>query len=185
MKCYIFIYIRDYDIYDVIKEYRNYYEEQKVNNIIENFKNHHNAENIKFENIFNLITDFKEYFKNQKIQIKKSDFEKYYYKKKLENFIDENDYDDLIIQFDNLDYKIKNDLSKKIKFNEKYNREIYLELCQLLSYQIDKVTTSSFEILNKDDIELTINKIKKILIIILRNYQKIAKINFYVIKKLN
>ena len=43
---------------------------------------------------------------------------------------------------------------------KKYNREIYLELCQLLSYQIDKVT-SSFEILNKDDIELTLNKIKK------------------------
>ena len=47
---------------------------------------------------------------------------------------------DLIIQFDNLDYKIKNELSKKIKFNEKYNRKIYLELCQLISYQIDKVT---------------------------------------------
>ena len=70
-------------------------------------------------------------------------------------FIDENDYDDLIIQFDNLDYKIKNDLSKKIKFNEKYNREIYLELCKLLSYQIDKVT-KSFEILNKNDIEFNI-----------------------------
>ena len=41
-------------------------------------------------------------------------------------FIDENDYDNLIIQFDNLDYKIKNELSKKIKFNEKYNREIYI-----------------------------------------------------------
>ena len=39
--------------------------------------------NIEFENIFNLIMDFKEYFKNQKIKIKKSDFEKYYYKKKI------------------------------------------------------------------------------------------------------
>ena len=28
-------------------------------------------------------------------------------------FIDENDYDDLLIQFDELDYKVKNELSKK------------------------------------------------------------------------
>ena len=32
--------------------------------------------------------------------------------------IDENDYDDLLIQFDELDYKVKNELSKK--FDEKY-----------------------------------------------------------------
>ena len=42
-------------------------------------------------------------------------------------YIDENDYDELLIKFDELDYKIKDDLSKKIEFNEKYNREIYLE----------------------------------------------------------
>ena len=38
--------------------------------------------------------------------------------------IDENDYDDLLIQFDELDYKVKNELSKKIKLikniTEKY-----------------------------------------------------------------
>ena len=28
-------------------------------------------------------------------------------------FIDENDYDDLLIQFDELDYKVKDELSKK------------------------------------------------------------------------
>ena len=32
--------------------------------------------------------------------------------------IDENDYDDLLIQFDELDYKVKNELSKKIKFDK-------------------------------------------------------------------
>ena len=72
--------------------------------------------------------------------------------------MDENDYDDLLIQFDELDYKVKNDLSKKTKFDEKYNREIYLELCQLIGYQIDKVTRS-FEILNENDIESILNDI--------------------------
>ena len=66
--------------------------------------------------------------------------------------LDENDYDDLSIQFDELDYKVKDELSKKIKFDKKYNREICLELCHLIGYQIDKVTRS-FEILNENDIE--------------------------------
>ena len=44
--------------------------------------------------------------------------------------IDENEYDELSIQFDELDYKVKNDLSLKIKFDEKYNKKIYLELYQ-------------------------------------------------------
>ena len=74
--------------------------------------------------------------------------------------IDENDYNDLLIQFDELDYKVKNDLSKKIKFDQKYNRKIYLELCQLIGYKIDKVTRS-FEILNENDIEATLTDIKK------------------------
>ena len=74
--------------------------------------------------------------------------------------IDENDYDDLLIQFDELDYKVKNELSKKIKFDKKYNRKIYLELCQLIGYQIDKVIRS-FEILNKNDIEATLTDIRK------------------------
>ena len=75
-------------------------------------------------------------------------------------FIDENDYDELLIQFDKLDYKVKDELSKKINFDEKYNREIYLELCQLIGYQIDKVT-KSFEILTENDIKQTLTNIKK------------------------
>ena len=75
-------------------------------------------------------------------------------------FIDENDYDDLLIKFDELDYKVKDELSKKIEFNEKYNREIYLELCLLIGYQIDKVT-KSVEILNENDIESALTNIKK------------------------
>ena len=99
--------------------------------------------------------------KNKKL-IKKifTDFKNYYNQKKLEMFIDENDFDELLIQFDELDYKIKDDLSKKIEFNEKYNREIYLELCDLIGYQIDKVTRS-VEILNENDIESALTNIRK------------------------
>ena len=41
------------------------------------------------------------------------------------------------------------------------NREIYLELCQLIGYQVDKVT-KSFEILTENDIKQTLTNIKKI-----------------------
>ena len=86
-------------------------------------------------------------------------------------FIEENDYDELLIQFDKLDYKIKDDLSKKIKFDEKYNRRIYLELCELIGYQVDKVS-KSFEILNENDIETALTNIKKN---IDANFEKLSK----------
>ena len=85
--------------------------------------------------------------------------------------IDENDYDELLIQFDELDYKVKNELSKKIKFDEKYNRKIYLELCQLIGYQIDKVTRS-FEIVNENDIEAALTDIRKNMN---ENFEKLSK----------
>ena len=85
--------------------------------------------------------------------------------------IDENDYDELSIEFDELDYKVKNDLSVKIKFDDKYNRKIYLELCQLIGYQIDKVTRS-FEILNVNDIKTTLHDIEKN---INENFEKLYK----------
>ena len=85
--------------------------------------------------------------------------------------IDENGYDDLLIQFDELDYKIKSELSKKIKFDEKYKRKLYLELCQLIGYQIDKVTRS-FEILNENDIEATLTDIRKNMN---ENFEKLSK----------
>ena len=85
--------------------------------------------------------------------------------------IDDNDYDELIIKFDELDYKVKDDLSLKIKFDKKYSRKINLELCQLIGYQIDKVTRS-FEILNENDIESTLNDIKKNMD---ENFEKLSK----------
>ena len=73
-------------------------------------------------------------------------------------------------------------MSYQKKFVEKYNRKIYLELCQLIGYQIDKVTRS-FEILNENDIEAKLTDIKKNMNEILKNYLKIVEINFYVLKK--
>ena len=52
---------------------------------------------------------------NKNKKIKSSNFKNYYNNKKLQKFIDENDYDELLIQFDKLDYKVKDELSKKNK----------------------------------------------------------------------
>ena len=153
---------KEYDIDDAIKEFRQYYEEIKVNEFIKEFNDDSKNKKIKLDNILNLLIDFNEFYKNQKVNKRKLfiNFKDYYNQKKLKMFIDENDYDDLLIKFDELDYKVKDELSKKIKFDKKYNREIYLELCLLIGYQIDKVT-KSFEILNENDIELALTNIKK------------------------
>ena len=154
----LYIYLdKEYDNYDVIKSFRDYYEQENVDNFI---KEYSKDKKIKSNDISNNIRNFNKFFNEQKLKINLKDFKKYFYKKILKMFIDENDYDDLLIKFDELDYKVKNELSKKIEFDEKYNREIYLELCLLICYQIDKVT-KSFEILNENDIELALNNIKK------------------------
>ena len=62
-------------------------------------------------------------------------------------------------------------MSYQKKFNEKYNRKIYLELCDLIGYQIDKVTRS-FEILNENDIESTLTDIRKNMN---DNFEKLSK----------
>ena len=145
---------KEHDTYDIIREYRNFYEEKIVSDIINDYSK--DKKSLKLDNISNLLVDFNKYFNKQNKKIKSSNFKNYYNNKKLQKFIKENDYDELLIQFNELDYKVKDELSKKIKFNEKYNREIYLELCQLIGYQVDKVT-KSFEILTENDIESNIN----------------------------
>ena len=108
---------KEYDIHDIIKEFRKYYEEKNVYDIIEEFKNYYKQKKIKFDNIFKLLIDFREYYNQKEINMNKiiKDFRDYYNKKKLEMLIDENDYDELLIQFHELDYKVKDDLSKKKK----------------------------------------------------------------------
>ena len=94
-----------------------------------------------------------------------------------------NDYNkDNINDFNVLDYNIKQKLSEKIKFDNKYSRKIYLELCDLISYEIDNVS-KRFEILNENDINIVLNQIKKIWKKISKNYQEHLKINFCAIKK--
>ena len=159
---------KEHDTYDIIREYRNFYEEKIIDNII---KNYDDSKSIKSEDIYSHIKNFYKYLKKQKLKINLKDFKKYFNDKKLQKFKDENDYDELLIEFDRLDYKIKNELSKKIKFDEKYSRDIYLELCLLIGYQVDKVT-KSVEILTENDIETALNNIKRN---IAENFEKLSK----------
>ena len=69
-------------------------------------------------------------------------------------------YEDIIIKFNELSHDIKESLSEFLNFDEKYNRSIYLEICNLISCQIDKVT-KSFEILSENDLEIVLNEIIK------------------------
>ena len=72
----------------------------------------------------------------------------------------ENDYNDLLNKFDELDFKAKNSLNKKIYFNEKYNKEIFIELCDVLGYQMEKVT-KTYQILTENDINTTLDEIQR------------------------
>ena len=91
-------------------------------------------------------------------------------------------YENQIITFDEFDYSIKESLSDFFNFDKNYDRSVYLEICNLISCQIDKVT-KSFEILSENDVEIVLNEIIKN---IDDNFQKISpdtKFNFYVLKK--
>ena len=77
----------------------------------------------------------------------------------INDFLDSEYYDDIITEFNEWYYSIKESISQFINFDEKYDRSIYLEICNLISCQIDKVT-KSFEILSKNDLEIVLNEIK-------------------------
>ena len=57
-----------------------------------------------------------------------------------------------------------------LNFNEKYDRSVCLEICNLISCQIDKVT-KSFEILTENDVEIVLNEIIKT---VNSNFEKIS-----------
>ena len=83
-----------------------------------------------------------------------------------------NDYNkDDINYFNVLDYNIKQKLSEKINFDNKYSRKIYLELCDLITYEIDNVS-KTFEILNENDINIALNQIQKNME---ENFQKLPR----------
>ena len=76
------------------------------------------------------------------------------------NFFEYDHYEDIMIKFNELDHDIKESSSEFSNFDEKYNRSVYLEICNLISCQIDKVT-KSFEILSENDVETVLNEIIK------------------------
>ena len=79
----------------------------------------------------------------------------------LNTHYNRNDYNiDNINYFNVLDYNIKQKLSEKINFDNKYSRKIYLELCDLISYQIDDVS-KTYTILNENDINIVLNQIRQ------------------------
>ena len=82
----------------------------------------------------------------------------------------ENEYNELLNKFDELDFKTKNSLNKKIYFNEKYNKEIFIELCDLLGFQIEKVT-KTYQILSENNINTKLDDIQKN---IENNHEKIS-----------
>ena len=77
-----------------------------------------------------------------------------------QDYKNENKYNKLLNKFDELDFKTKNSLNKKIYFNGKYDKEIFIELCDLLGYQLEKVT-KSYEILSENDIDNVLDEIQK------------------------
>ena len=113
--------------------------------------------NIEFDNFLKL---FKNKFINNDIYVSstKNDFFEYDY------------YEDIIIKFNELSYDIKELLSEFLNFDEKYDRFVYLEICNLISCQIDKVT-KSFEILTENDVEIVLNEIIKT---VDSNFEKIS-----------
>ena len=116
-------------------------------NIYNTIQDISNELNIKFNDILKL---FKNKFINTDICVSstKNDFFEYDY------------YQNIIIKFNELSYDIKESLSEFLNFDEKYDRSIYLEICNLILCQIDKVT-KSFEILSENDLEIVLNEIIK------------------------
>ena len=89
----------------------------------------------------------------------------------------ESKYNELLNKSDELDFKNKNSLNKKIYFNEKYNKGTSIELCDLLAYQLEKVT-KSYKILSENDIDNVLDEIQKTLKVIMKKFLLIQKRNF-------
>ena len=74
---------KEHDTYDIIREYRNFYERKNVDDMIKKFKDYYQNKKVKSDNISKLLTDFRGYYKDQKFNLKKlnTDFKDYYNKK--------------------------------------------------------------------------------------------------------
>ena len=100
------------------------------------------------------------------------------------DYKNENKYNELLNKFDELDFKTKNSLSRKTYFNEKYDKKIFIELCNLLGFQMEKVT-KTYQILTENDINTALDEIRKN---IESNHEKISvdsKKKFLTYRKMN
>ena len=126
---------------------------------IENYEKYFNNSIINTNDVYNKIIEFNDYYINRKIDM-------------LNTHYNRNDYNiDNINEFNALDYNIKQKLSDEINFNNKYSRKMYLELCDLISYQIDNVS-KTYTILNENDINIVLNQIKRNME---ENFQKLPR----------
>ena len=141
---------------------------------ITNYNKYFKNNEVLYQNILNVIKEFKDYYDTQKIEMLKLHLNK---NLKVNRQKNENEYNELLNEFYELDFKTKNSLNKKIYFNKKYDKEIFIELCDLLGYQIEKVT-KSYEILSENDINTVLDEIQKILKIIKKKFLLILKGNF-------
>ena len=147
------------DIYNIILEFNGYYNDKKIEmiNIYNVIKDISEEINIEFDNVLKL---FKNKFINIDICVRCT----------TNDFFELDHYENQIITFDEFDYSIKESLSEFLNFDKKYDRSVYLEICNLISCQIDNVT-KSFEILSENDVEIVLNEIIKN---IDDNFQKIS-----------
>ena len=137
------------DIYNIILKFNSYYSDKKIEmvNIYNVIKDISEEINIEFDNVLKL---FKNKFINNDICVSST----------KNNFFELDHYENQIITFDEFDYSIKESLSEFLNFDKKYDRKMYLEICNLISCQIDEVT-KSFEILSENDVEIVLNEIIK------------------------
>ena len=137
---------------------------------IENYEKYFRNSIINTKDVYNKIIEFNDYYINRKIDM-------------LNTHYNRNDYNiNNINEFNALDYNIKQKLSDEINFHNKYSRKIYLELCDLTSYQIDNVS-KTYTILNENDINIVFNQIKKNLEEYFQKLPRTSKDKFLCYKK--
>ena len=160
------------DIYNIILEFNGYYNDKKIEmvNIYNTIQDIAKELKIEFDNVLKL---FKSKFINNDICVSST----------KNDFFELDHYENQLNTFDEFDYSTKESLSEFLNFDKKYDRSVYLQICNLISCQIDKVT-KSFEILSENDVETVLNEIIKNMN---SNFEKISpdtKYKFLCFKKI-
>ena len=140
---------------------------------ITNYDKYFKNSEVLYQDILNIIKEFKDYYDTRKIEMLKLHLNE---NLKINRQQNENEFNELLNKFDELDFKTKNSLNNKKYFNEKYDKEIFIEFCDLIGYQMEKVT-KTYEILSENDIN-TVLKFKKILKLITKKFLQTLKRNF-------